>query len=472
MTLLNAPRGPQGAGKPPLRRSLSGSVRFLISRVSPAGTDWALINWRYHTVRSIYDLIGGYPDILRRRGELRVYRGWKWTPAGIEFIPAGISDRKSSSNSGAGSDVWERKKEKARRRLERLPSCGKTGHVVAVLGGEGVRLEYQPHRCHSVLCPFCAYENFKETYSEHVEVFESWLSAGRSLVFITLTCPSSHDPREAIDVSFTLIDKLYQWRVGRNNVRKLKKETFREIRAYNRNLKAKGDPERNKKVKRQVEFTREFFRWLDSYVGAGYKFGQLLNAMVKFEVTYSREHGFHPHFHLIADRYIPKVVLTALCRLIGFGEVTDIREVRGRKGLVELTKYITKHWELEGLSEEQKVELEASLMYRKKFRVWGFELIELERGEEEGEERVHLWWFRVELDAPNLHKVPRLVRVARARGDPVKFCRATIYDEHSGVWCGWLYVRPDGELEIVPDDENFYDVVYNYATLGVEGGML
>ena len=341
--------------------------------------------------------------------------------------------------------------------------------MVAEVHGEEVRLKYRPHRCHSAQCPFCAYENFRKDWAVYSRYLEELGKNGR-LSFVTLTLPSSHDPYEAIEMAYRSLSRLYQFRIfGPRNWKKVVRMFLREVLAYYRAAKRKGDPSAFERAKRQIRLFRKFIQKYSSYIGSDIKFGQLFNIIWKFEITYNPEHGYHPHWHGVGDIFIPKLLLVVIWRLVSSADVVDIRAVDDRENVTsELVKYITKHWELKDLSEEQKIDLETAMYGRRKFRVWGFGLIkDLEEEKEEKEEkRVHLWWLKVELSIPNLHNVPRLVRLARKRDGPIKLCRAYIYDERSGVWEGWLFVNADGDLELVPDDPSLYEVVYAYAIWG------
>ena len=448
---------------------LKSPVRFLRESSYSPGPDWSLINWRFRTAQDFLALIGAYPDVAYRKGLISIHRLGvsRADLVSIDLIPAGISDKKISDKK---SEVWERKVERAKKRLEKRESCGKSGHIVLAIkreGGKAVNeVRYYPHRCHSVLCPYCSYENFRETFARHYEVFEAWHRANKRLAFWTLTIRSFDNPADAVEFSFKALEKLYQFRLGVRNWKKVRKLFAKEVLSYYRSLKGGGDKLAYLKARRQIRYFKKFEGQVEPYLKQGLKFGQLFNAMWKFEITYTAK-GWHPHWHGIVDSYIPKLLLTVIWRLAtgGLGEITDVRRVaRGKKGLIELTKYITKHWELEGLSFEQLVELEAVLIGRKKFRVWGFEILELEKEKDE-EEYVGFWSIQAELKyRKNLHEIPKLIRRMRREGiKEARIDRLIIYDERSGVWEVDLWLREDGKLII--KDKVFTDVIYGYADL-------
>ena len=432
---------------------LQGSVRLLPTPEFPAFPDWAFINWRYKAVRDLWDFIGAHPHVALEKGVVKVV-GRRREGGEIDLIPAGNSSRKD-----------DLRLERARKRLEKLPSCGQTGHILAVLKGEEIEARYYPHRCHSIFCPYCAYENSKESYARLLPMLESLQVNGR-LSFLTLThkntvVESEEDVERVINEAFKCAEKLYQFRLfGKRNWAKLKSLSAREALSYYRNAKAKyGREEARRRTRRQIAFLRDFERRYKDYIGSDIKFGQLLNAVVKFELTYNAERGeLHPHWHLVvADFHIPKLLMVVIWRLVSGSEIVDIRAVDNTKdATAELTKYITKGWEFpEG---DIRVWVEAAMLGRRKFRIWGFEVLELEEeGGEEGdkadEEHVFFWRLRCELKSrKNLHDLPRLVRLMRREEKAMFFDRLIIYDERSGVWEVDLYLRDDGRL-IIEDDE-------------------
>ena len=457
---------PERERKALAKQKLTTRVRVLKEQSHPAGIDWNLINWRFRTVQGLLEFIGAYPDVARRRGLVEIRR-----LSEIDLIPAGFSDKssdfpdRSSDSPSSKQEAWARKLERAKKRLEKLASCGKNGHLLLVIekkNGKEIsrKLRYHPHRCHSVLCPYCSFENFRQTFAKYIEVFEEWCKANKRLAFWTLTLRSFSSPVEAVEFAFKALEKLYQFRLGKRNWGKIRKEFAKEVLSYYRALKG-VDKEARQKVLKQIRYFREFEARIQE--SSGVKFGQLFNAVWKFEITYT-ERGWHPHWHGIVDAYIPKLLLTVLWRIAseGLGEITDVRRVaKGRKGLLELTKYITKHWELEGVEFEKLVELEAALLGRKKFRVWGFEVLEFEEDEEV--EYVAFWMIRCELKyRKNLHQVSRLIRRMRRAGvKKARIDRIVIYDERQGVFECDLWLFDDGSLVVL--DEHVVNMFVSYA---------
>ena len=455
---------------------LERTIRLLPEPKYPSQPDWELIHWKYLTAQAFRDFLGFYIDVGKKRGDVEVCRLVR-EGGRIDLIPAGFSDKKDKKSEGA--DKWERKLERARKRLERLDECGSSGHLVLAVKKNSEReltreLRYHPHRCHSVLCPYCSYENFRETFAKHYEVFEVWHKANKRLAFWTLTVQSFDSPAEAVEFSFKALEKLYQLRLGKRNWAKIRRMFIQEVLSYYRTLKQAGDKKAYLKAKKQIRYFRQFEAQIESYLKQGLKFGQLFNAMWKFEITYTAN-GWHPHWHGIVDSYIPKLLLTVVWRLAtdGLGEITDVRKVsQGKKGLIELTKYITKHWELEGVAFEQLVELEASLLGRKKFRIWGFGVLEGVEEVQEEIEYIGFWSIRCELKyRRNLHQVPRLVRRMRRKGvKEARIDRLIIYDERSGVWEVDLYLRDDGRL--IVKNREFLCVIEQYVDeIAVLGGL-
>lgn len=457
---------------------LKKPVRLLPEPKYPTLPDWAFIEWKYRTVRSIWEFVGEHPEVAKRKGKIEVVRWRRVEGGGIDLIPAGFSSRNWEKETEK-EERRQRKLERARRRIERLSECGKTGHILAVVKKEGLEAQYRPHRCHSIFCRYCSYENFKESYARLLPVLEALALNGR-LSFLTLTHRNTpitcyEDVERAIVEAFLALDRFYQFRpFGRRNWKRLKREFARDcLKLYRNAKKIYGVKKARKIVRRQIAFFRDFERRYWEYIvsGSDIKLGQLMNAVVKFELTWNAERNeLHPHWHMIvADFRIPKVLVVVIWRIVSGSEIVDLRAVDSvNDATAELVKYITKGWEFpEG---EIREWVEAVMLGRKKFRVWGFKRVEYE--EQKEEKSVYLWMLRCELKhRKNLHDVPRLVRLLRRKGKKEMFFdRLIVYDERSGVWEVSLYLRDDGKL-IIKDKEFLLTLEQYVDEMVVMGGL-
>ncbi|NPA72967.1 MAG: protein rep [Gammaproteobacteria bacterium] len=275
------------------------------------------------------------------------------------------------------------------KRLRRKPLCGRLGHLVVgvdELTGEIVKLKRANHSCRSVHCPYCQVRESRKRLSTILTWFSHLLDAGERLSFITITIPSSHNIFEHIAQLKKAFERFYQMRIGRRAWEQISEEFFAEVKSYVLNLRELGysEEEIERRVKRQLYFFEQFEKYVIAGLDDNAKVKDVFRSAVwKFELTYSGNAGYHAHFHGITTVFMPKLLLTVLLKRAGLGAVCDIRELRGRQGLVELTKYETKYWELEGLTFEEKLAVEVALLGFKKFRVWG----EVERYSDD-EERV------------------------------------------------------------------------------------
>jgi hypothetical protein len=269
-------------------------------------------------------------------------------------------------------------------RLKRLNTCGTTGHISAVFRENRLeKVKLVPHRCGSVHCAYCNFYDSRKRMRQVSAYYETLIAQGCDLSFITLTIQNSFDVFEAIERARKALQRLYQFRLfGKRNWVRVVREFRRETLKYYRALRRRGysPHEALKRVRFQIKLFREFEKSTLGYSHDA-KFGEILKAVWKFELTYSHRTGFHAHWHAITTLFIPKLLLTVIARIVGFGDICDIRKVRGAKAVKELGKYVSKHFELKGLSFEKKLDVEVALHSFQKLRVWNIskdELIEFE----------------------------------------------------------------------------------------------
>ena len=414
------------------------------------------------------------------------------------------------------------------RKLQRFPECGKHGGVIVAYNYEKEEVEdlkLHPISCDSVHCPYCLFRHSRKTISETVSALKEHLKKGRFLTFITLTLPSTHNIFEAVRLAGKFITSLYQRNFRGPNVSKKLRELFvEELVSYSISLFTKKpnvflnseDKERLRedltplmekfvsyaeerlpadfkrlrssfysqlsssfsryfclpldwkdrayKVFRQLFFYSDYHSRV-SKVSPDLKLGQFLSAIWKFEITYSPEHGYHPHWHGITDFVVPKLYLTAICRLVGFGEVNDIRQVRGFKGLVELAKYETKPWELPMDDPVEVLKREVALFRYHKLRKWGDFKRDKDEVVDEKPKVLHLPIPRSIcsyslLDRASLRSLPRLYRKLKEKAlkDPnisrLRFGRvritATLGVGFASAYSD-VYVGLDGALHLPLD---------------------
>jgi hypothetical protein len=216
------------------------------------------------------------------------------------------------------------------------------------------------------------------------------------------------------------------------------------------------------------------------------RIADLFPSIWKFEI-HKTEKGWHPHWHTIWGEFVPKTLLVAFWKYItkGRGEIADIRRLKGRKAVAEISKYETKPvnsklTNLERLWEDKKViqsngvevslaelfEMELSLYGRQKITVWGRWKhpvgVEEEKTSEGDEEKTtHLWCVDVRTDAPMFH-IPKAVRLARKLGKEVSVSGCTItfpeaVEENPNALAefkGTIYATGDGVLKIRMRFEN------------------
>lgn len=289
---------------------------------------------------------------------------------------------------------------------------------------------------------------------------------------MTLTIKSSFNLKEVYEKLSKSLRKLYEYRLfGKRNWKKLDEMYKKELEEYRKNLEKKGEKsfeEIEEEIKKHEYFFQDFKKRFSHLAGSGLKMGEVFNVVWKLEITYNQEkenQGWHPHFHGFWLGYFPKLLLTALWRKVtkGEGKITHMEELRGKKAIKELKKYVVKFWEINSLDEEKILELETVLYGIKRVRHWGLKELENMKEEEKAES---LWWVRCELvDRKNLHDVFEKVKeIIEREVEKIRYCRVRIYPYENGDYIETeVYLNQEGALVF---SDSVVQVLKNVKRLG------
>ena len=351
---------------------------------------------------------------------------------------------------------------------------------------EPLRVEYHPHRCHSVVCPICGYYESRERFKKVEAILRKVVDLGKPLVFITLTTKPYGEVEESVEESFRFRSRIYNTSLSQKLLEKLRKEIVIEFYRFGKALKRRNKGRYRERIRKEKRRIREFLSWISLRIeevravksGKKVRIRDIFNSIWKFE-THKTELGWHSHWHIIADIYIPKAVLNAFWRYItkGRGEITDIRRLRGKKAISELVKYETKPvnsklTDLSRFGEERRVvqtngvelgyeeifRLELSLWGRKKLVVWGdWKEIKPEEEREKRSQRLYLFKAWVGVKSGRMWHLPRAIRLAKRTGKEVYLGECEIdlfgYVERigpsaEGRFEGDLYATPSGSVVV------------------------
>lgn len=376
-----------------------------------------------------------------------------------------------------GNDRFKKKLERVKRRLENLPYCSTSGHLVLVkerefvYNGDGlvnldvslpwsVGFEYRPHRCNANICPICGYYESRRKQTRLFELLEASLQLGVKLSFLTLTVEAFDNPLAAVLYMLKIRQKIYNTNLSKKLLKRLKPYLFRELLGWGRSLRERDKSGWRKRFRLEKERIREYLNGLNTRIDEFKKdkktknrvrIGDLISAVVKLEV-HKTPHGWHPHLHSILTEFIPKVLINAFWRYItaGRGRITDIRAVKGKKGVLELAKYETKPvnskltdlrkvengvYQSDGVfvSYEELLLLEFALFGRQKFVVWGdWRRLEEQLKEEEKinlqeEEKPKFSLYKVPVYVEHsMFHLPKALRSAKRLGKKVAVGRGHI----------------------------------------------
>ena len=427
---------------------------------------------------------------------------------------------------------------KCKVRLIKLPNCSKHGHLRLewrkedlehIKGEEDInsslvkkaKLKYHPHRCHSRICPICGYFDRREHYGELLDLLERSLEDLNSqLAFATFTFKGFLTPLTGVEYAFQIRSKVYNLSLSRRLLKTLKPYVIKEVYAYGRQLRKKYPDRWRERLKTHIKHIREFMEWFIPALEEKLKeqkkvrIKDLFSVILKFEIHKTEKGFWHPHFHTIIDRFIPKLVLNAFWKYItnGRGEITDIRRLRGKKAVEEVNKYITKPVNSKmtdltkgvkdgittangvKLSYEEILLLEFSLYQRQTYAVWGLweewrkVLNETRKKHNEEEKRsLHLYKVWVLMKQSMFH-IPKALRYAMKSNSYVDIGKGEIHldsifiktsigykldiDEYRRIVENnpylkpkvKVYASPDGDIELKPvlngeDLEAFYIVL-------------
>lgn len=114
---------------------------------------------------------------------------------------------------------------------------------------------------------------------------------------------------------------------------------------------------------------RSFDKYLGTLASSARVRDLFPGGLANIEITYSDEHGWHAHKHMVIDSpYIPQPYLVALWKFIteGEGQVVDIRKVdKSGKSIAEVIKYLAK---INDIPEDKQDEFRKAVKGLK--RVW------------------------------------------------------------------------------------------------------
>jgi len=305
----------------------------------------------------------------------------------------------------------EDKLRKVLKRLVRKDVCGTEGLVgyVRELGSGDVRLEYIPFSCGCESCEYCSVRKRKIVFNRVTEKLEWYLENGEELDFFTITYGRVEADKllEAYSDFAKKLRKLYSWKLGKKNLRRWKEKAYEELRLYLENVE---DPEERERKRLQHEyFIETSFQNVMKAIenGAEKLFSVFPYMFLKIEITY-REGSFHIHAHGITVRTLSRFVWLALLKLLGFGEIFDIRRVRNVKKVVNyLRKYLLKSDEVKFDNLRDEIIYEYTLYGRRKVREWGGESYVKEEEEEEYEKEI-VYVLKLELKMELRDHISRL----------------------------------------------------------------
>ncbi len=255
------------------------------------------------------------------------------------------------------------------------------------------KIAYIPYTCRSLFCRYCAWKNTRKRFSAIYTFLEKLISNGVKLSFITLTTPNHklYETPKAIDEIFSLLENLYNFKLGERNLKRFHKKALIELGKYLANLHKKlkekykqkypkhyilvTNHEVWKKKKEHLEILNKTIKLVENHLhlpDSQRRFGLIFNSIWKFEIKKNQNRDdFNSHWHGICLKPISRFFLKAITDYLGFGPIIDVRRVKGEKALVELSKYESKDVVSgEKLTFLEKVIINASLTHRKKFRLW------------------------------------------------------------------------------------------------------
>lgn len=212
------------------------------------------------------------------------------------------------------------------------PSCG---HHQAV-----------PKRCHSVLCPDCE----RERAAKNVTKWSGPAERRHWNKLITFTEQSDQDPARAVRSVKDHMSALLDTRLGTRNRAKFSAQAHELIDTWSDQDQAAH----NFTKADWHHFIDRFFNGLLSLETKAdnkpLKFRDLLEGIASLEMTYSAEHGYHAHIHVLArvDAFLPQPVLMVLWEHAtkGAGKVVHITKAHDDQAIRETLKYTLKGWEL------------------------------------------------------------------------------------------------------------------------------
>jgi len=278
------------------------------------------------------------------------------------------------------------------KRLSRKDECGRegfTGYVRSLKSGD-VHLEYIPITCSCESCPYCSTRKRKKFFMELVEKLEWYIKEGKELDFYTITYGRVEADKllEAYADFTKKLRRLYNWRLGKRNIQRLKERAYEELKMYLSNIKDPRERE-SKKVMHEYLIEESFQKIWEAVNKGAQKFFEVFDYLVlKIELTY--RDSFHIHAHGITVNTLSRFVWIALLKILGFGHIFDIRRVRSVGKVVNyLSKYLLKADENNFDSLEHEVVYEYTVYGRRKVREWGGEDYEkVEESEENYEEEI------------------------------------------------------------------------------------
>jgi len=365
------------------------------------------------------------------------------------------------------------KLQKVYRRLRNLPTCGMKGHLgYKPLEDLEFELSYHPHRCGSNICPVCSFYESQRKFKRVFDLLKLYADLkDTELAFITLTTRPKESPSKAIETILGYRNRLHNLNLSKKVLEKVRKYLFKEVISFYHYLKRKkGEKEARKRVKVEINRIREFLKELNTKIEEfkeenpnrkKVRISDIYPSIVKLEVHKTPE-GWYAHLHIINKGFIPKTLLTSFWRFITNNEsyITDIRKLKGKKAIAEISKYETKpvndkltdfsrlwtekrvYQKWKGMdieiTLEELFEMEYALFGRKKLIVWG--KWKEQTKEEEEEKIIPLWCVNV-YTKRTLFKLPKLIRKARKEGREIFLTECEI------VFSPVLEIEANAQLE-------------------------